>query len=199
MIKVVENWFEDPKKERETALSSQYKDIDHNGLMYRGICKQTDDQGFQKIEEATGQKIPKRECMYRRYLPEYKNETFIHNDVLIATFTCIVFLTQPEHCNGGLAFWKHALLGWQSQPVKEDADRYGIGDEYWKLVYQDGFDEKKWEMTEYIPMGFNRAVIFWGPMFHSRYPQAPIGTEFNDCRLIKTYFGMVGDDGSKSV
>lgn len=194
---VVDNWFADPMAERKAALAATYHDIEHRGLNYRGISPVEDAKSFQRIEEAVGHKLPKRECIYRRYLPEYKNETHIHNDCLIATFTGIVFLTPPEHCKGGLAMWKHKALGWEAQPDQETLRRLGLvgADEYFKQVYQDGFDEKRWEMTDYVPMAFNRMVIFWGPRFHSRYPKDPPGTNMDDCRLIKVFFAMVSDEG----
>jgi len=192
---VIDNFLSDPKTERELALSAEYHDIEHRGLNYRGISPVEDPSSFERIEKAVGMKLPKRECIYRRYLPEYKNETHIHNDCLIATFTGICFLTPPEHCKGGLAFWKHRALGWEAQPMPEAHLRFGFkDDDYYLQVHKDGFDEDRWKMVDYVPMQFNRMVIFWGPRYHSRYPKDPPGTGMKDCRLIKVFFGMVGDE-----
>lgn len=189
---VVNNFFKDPMAERKAALAAEYSQIEHNGLQYSGISPCSDNSSFKRIEKLLGTKLPVRECIYRRYLPEYKNETHIHNDCLIATFTGIVFLTPPEHCKGGLAFWKHRALGWKAQPTAEDVASFGFKNDAYSLqVYQDGFDEDRWEMIDYVPMAFNRLVLFWGPMYHSRYPKDPPGTGMDDCRLIKVFFGKV--------
>lgn len=185
-----DGFFENPQKERQRALESEYQTIDHNGLVYHGICPTEDEESVKKIESIVGMKFTESEIMYRRYLPEDESKTFIHNDSLISAITGVVFLTEPQKCSGGLAFWRHRMLGWDSQPLKSDLQMWDMPDEnpYWDAVYKDGFHEGRWIMEDYVPMSFNRIVLFTGSRFHSRYPINPIGDQMEDCRLIKVFF-----------
>lgn len=190
-VHVIDNFFDDPMAERERALGASYERVEHNGLSYSGIAQVEDDATFEKIQKVLGVDPPKtKTCFYRNYLADANQETFIHNDSLIGTFSVIAFLTLPKNCHGGLAFWKHKLLGWDAQPTVDDCARFGLvdHDEWFQRVYKDGDRQELWEMTEYVPMIFNRAVFFYSPRFHSRYPKDHIGESIHDCRLIKTFF-----------
>lgn len=191
----IDGFLEDPIKERETALKSEYKTIKHNELSYRGISIVQDEKSLDKIGEILGVKIAKdqSEAMYRRYFSSEVNETYIHSDVLIAHYTGILFLSDPKNCSGGTAFWKHKKLGIDKHPSPEELVALGIPDtkETWDSVYQDGFDESKWTMTGAAQMKFNRLVLFEGPKYHSRYPMKTFGTTLDDSRLIKVFFCKV--------
>lgn len=188
---VIDNFFDDPIKEREKAMKAEYKDVKHNGLMYRGIAIDDDGPGFEKLktEIKLEEKITETTCFYRRYLKGYKSETFIHSDVLIGQVSAIAYLTPEKHCTGGLAFWRHKALGWHGHPDNELQKALGIdGNRIFDMIYKDGFEEDMWEMVEYVPVTFNRCVIFSSHEYHSRYPMVPPGDTMEDCRLIKVYF-----------
>jgi hypothetical protein len=182
--KVIDGFFEDPALELQTALDQKYVAVEHNGLFYEGICRTHDLNSINKIEKIVGCGFQTSTCMWRQYLPHYESKTWIHSDILIASFTAIVFLTPPELCHGGVAFWKHKALGWEAHPSKEVCESLGIyDDDYFKQIYKDGFNEAMWEMVDYVPMYNNRAVIFQGGKYHSRYPQKDTSS-----RLIKVFF-----------
>lgn len=188
---VIDNFFDDPELERAKALVSEFKDTEHNGMTYGGICQVQDDASFSKIQSALSlADASSKECFYRRYLPGQESVDFIHNDSLIGTFSAIAFLNSPEQCNGGLAFWRHKLLGWDQHPNAQQCTAMGLLDKdpWFQRVFEDGHREELWEMTDYVPMKFNRCVVFYSPTFHSRYPKEAIGSEAADCRLIKTFF-----------
>ena len=192
-VHVIENFLENPAEERARALEATYQTVEHNGLNYRGIAETEDDASCRKIkrvlfgdENAAGS----FRVIWRRYLENEENETYIHNDCLIANFTAILFLNPPGQAKGGIAFWKYRPFQWHQQPTPSEIAERGLQDtpELWERVYQDGFDEAKWEMTDYVPMAFNRLVLFHSPRFHSRYPKQAFGTELGNSRLIKVFF-----------
>lgn len=192
-VHVIENFMEDPIAEREKALASTYKTVEHNGLNYRGISLQEDKESYEKIQKVFGFEKVTFECFYRRYMAGEENETYIHNDSNISTITGVLFLNEPSQCRGGTAFWKHKLYGWDCQPTKEEIEAKGLRDtkELWDKVYQDGFEEFKWQMTDYVPLAFNRLILFGGKRFHSRYPKEAFGTEIGNARLVKVFFMQV--------
>lgn len=179
-----------PHGEREKALAGNYRAIDHNGLLYNGICETEDPESVARIEQMTENKFSEVRTIYRRYIAEEVKETYIHSDVMIGTFTGILFLNPPEQCSGGTAFWKHREYGWEHHPTPHQLQAAGLEntDDLWKRIHQEGFDESKWELTEMVPMRFNRLILFWSPRYHSRYPQVSFGTNLNDARLIKVFF-----------
>jgi len=186
----IDNFLANPLNERQRALKSTYRTIDHNGVKYRGISLLNEQSNVKRIEHHLGLKFHNPTVMYRRYLANEKNETFIHSDVLIGTFTGILFLNLPEHCKGGTAFWRHRVHGFSHHEDSNGLAKRGLKDtkELWGSVYQDGFDESKWEMTEMIPMKFNRLILFWSPRYHSRYPMQAFGDSIETGRLVKVFF-----------
>lgn len=190
-VHVLDNFLLDPEGERARALEGTYKTIGHNALTYRGIslCEDLDNQA--RIANYLGHSgAGKWEVFWRRYLKSEKNETYIHNDCIIGQYTCILFLNTPEQCKGGTAFWMHKLYKWFMNPSIGDMDCLGLRDtpEFFRALLQDGFDESKWEMIDYVPMQFNRLIIFPSSRFHSRYPQEAFGDDTESGRLIKVFF-----------
>lgn len=187
-VLVLDGFSPDPQREREAALSAEYKTIEHNELSYRGISFTEDKDSISNIESIIGQEFNSHETFYRRYLTGEKNETYIHSDVLIGTYTGILFLNHEEEYQGGTAFWRHKTFGWDRHPSQEEVARQGLAntDWLWKQVYLDGFRENRWDRLEMVEMKFNRLILFPSPLYHSRYPK-----EWPDSdrpRYIKTFF-----------
>lgn len=190
-VLVIDDFLADPMAERNRALAAEFKRETHNGLTYRGIAKTQDPENTERLEKILGYgKAKEVIAMWRRYLASEESETYIHSDVQIGTFTAILYLSLPEQCKGGIAFWRHRTYGWHQQPAVELLTHQGLRDtpELWDSVWKDGMDEFKWEMTDYVPIHFNRMVIFYSPRFHSRYPKKSFGTDISNSRLIKTFF-----------
>jgi hypothetical protein len=190
-VLAIDNFFDDPNQERADALSASYQLVDHNGLKYPGIAETEDPKSVEKICAALGvEKFREVKSMYRRYLADDEQGTYIHSDVEIADFTVIAFLTAPEDCSGGLAFWTHRMTGWANHPTTEQIAKANLKDspKLWDRMHSDGVEEEFWEMNDYFPMQFNRALCFWAPRYHSRYPKNQIATELGKSRLIKVFF-----------
>jgi hypothetical protein len=188
---VVDDFLKDPHKERSRALAADFRTVRHNGVEYRGIAETSDAEVEARLDELIGFGPAKeRVCFWRSYLADEESETYIHSDVQIGHLTAILYLSLPEHAKGGLAFWRHKLYGWSAHPDAPTLERQGLRDtpELWDSVWKDGFDEFKWEMEDYVPIYFNRLVLFASPRFHSRYPKRAFGTSVADGRLIKTWF-----------
>lgn len=195
MFLSIDGFLEDPRSERQLALDSEYKSITHNELLYRGISLKNDKDHLEKIEKLFSCKLDKdaSEVMYRRYLKHETNETYIHSDVLIGHYTGILFLSDPKDCSGGTAFWRHKKYGWERHPSVDRVQQQGLlnNKELWDSIYQDGFDESKWNLLGAAEMRFNRLVLFESDRYHSRYPMEAFGTKLDDSRLIKVFFCKV--------
>lgn len=190
MILVRNNFLADPQAEREAALAATYETITHNGLTYRGMSEQAEGPECAEIRALLNFHRGKIVTGYRRYLESEENETYIHLDADIAKWTGVLFLNTPEQCKGGTAFWRYKQYGWQMQPTAAELEALGLDDEpaLWSRVLADGHQERHWQMHEYVPMGWNRLLLFDSRLFHSRYPKRAFGTTTDDARLIKLFF-----------
>lgn len=188
---VQDGFFDDPVGERNAALAADFKTVEHNGVTYRGIALVDDKVHGERIEQMLGEKMDGARTVYwRRNLAREENETYIHSDVQIGTYTAVAYLTPRELCQGGTAFWRHKKYGWTRQPTKDEMRALGLPDtpEFWQEIYQDGFDESKWDLLDVAEMKWNRLVIFPSAHFHSRYPKESFGRAPDDGRLIKVFF-----------
>lgn len=190
MIRVVHNFLADPNQERALALKATYETMEHNGLSYRGMSEQGEGDECAKLRKALSLPDATIRTGYRRYLEDEENETYIHADADIATYTAVCFLNEPTQCKGGTAFWRYRPFNWDHVPSPETLVRQGLRDssELWGKILRDGFDEFHWEMWNYVPMAWNRLLIFDSRLFHSRYPKRAFGSDVASGRLIKLYF-----------
>lgn len=190
---VIDNFVENPLLEREKALQQKYEPITHNGINYRGICLTQDDDSVSKISELVQQKFSSTTVMYRRYLEQEVNETYIHSDSQIAHVTAILYLSEPAQCYGGTAFWRHKGYNFETTPTHDDLIKAGLKDEpeTFKKLYDDGFQENLWSCLGLVPMKFNRLLIFNSARYHSRYPMKSFGDSLANSRLIKVFFCKV--------
>ena len=190
MIQVIENFLPDAHTERERALAATYRTTVHNDLTYRGISEQDEGPECARLRQVLNFEGGHITTGYRRYLEDEENETYIHADADIADWTGVLFLSRPEDSRGGTAFWRYRPYNWLGVPTKEMLLEQGLDDapNLWKRVLTEGQEERHWQMWDYVPMGFNRLVLFPSALFHSRYPKRAFGTETADSRLIKFYF-----------
>lgn len=177
MIWVVDD-FADGEAERAKALGSKFEDLEYDGFRYPGMSKTEDVENTDKIAALISTPIINASVLYRYYAVGMKQEGFIHSDASVARYTGILFLSHPKTEKDGLALWKHKETG---------MDHY-TGSADWERLRDEGFDESKWWMTEFVPMRMGRLAVFPAARWHSRYPQPVDNSGPDDGRLIKVFF-----------
>lgn len=194
---VFDNWLSEPEKERELALNAPYEKVTHNGVTYTGIAPTEDHTQFAALNALLGIGNATTVCYWRRYIDAEENApqdpnrwTWIHSDSEMGSVTAVLTLTLPKDCQGGLAFWRHKAYGWATTPTPEEMRLMGLRDEsaLWDRLKKEGEDPFHWEMTEYVPLAFNRLIVFSAPRFHSRYPKVWPALTGDKARLIKSFF-----------
>jgi hypothetical protein len=184
---IIDDFLKYPEREREKAIrSDDFKSYTHNEIKYRGIALVNDQRNLHRIENYLGCQFKEWIIYYRRYLENEANETYIHSDVLIGTYTSILYLNPDPPKNHGTAFWMHTKTGLDFHEPHPSRDDF-----FWRNIYEDGFDEKKWQMTEFVEGKFNRLLCFFSPRYHSRYPMKAWGDSPDTGRLIKVFFGKI--------
>lgn len=113
----------------------------------------------------------------------------IHFD-FSATWSGVLFLTRPEDCQGGTAFFRHKASGTDQAPLTESelkAMGYADYDQMvQKIVQEDGIDRTKWDLQMQVPMRFNRLVLFNSWLWHTAGPS--FGDRLENGRLIYLMF-----------
>ncbi len=117
----------------------------------------------------------------------------------------LIYLTPPEQCQGGTAFYRHRKTGVEQLPgrpgaaYRETMARFGHTrlDTWAEELFTpsqtpDGFiseTNQDWELTSLVEMQFNRLLIYNGKVFHSGYIQdGQFGEGLEERRLTLNFF-----------
>jgi len=189
---VVDDFYPDPYKVREAALRTDYPeppaDKPYPG---RNSAERYPIQGLDEVasriasEPVEGIKHPGSPHMRFRITLEGEEARYLaHVDPQPLTLVGVVYLTLPEHCQGGTAFFRHKDLQSDTAPrSQEELERAcGVSD-IKSLLQKDGRNPDKWEHLTTVPMRFNRAVIYRPWLWHSA--GEPFGDNVENGRLIQ--------------
>lgn len=177
MIRVHDDFLPDAEGVRAHALAAPYIDWPgFDGEVYKRVCL-CEVPGLREAIERVCGPVEMLGMGYRlNYAGELPNAA-IHSDMGWGTHAAVVYLSEGE---GGTAFWKHRVTG---------AHRIDPGDiVLWEQVRDDWNRSEAWDRTFTVPMKFNRAAIYEGALFHSRWPFAAFGTGPDDGRLVAVAF-----------
>lgn len=102
----------------------------------------------------------------------------------------ILYLTRPEHCQGGTEFFRHKALGTDRCPIyAHEVREYGVGTYFEaadKIIQRDSNDLSRWELLMTVPMRFNRLVLIRPWLWHTAGPS--FGATPEDGRLVQLFF-----------
>lgn len=200
-IIVIDNFYENPLSVRDLALKCEYIDQENLPDKFAGTESKksfyTKDV-LQKIETAIGQKIivdPKNYSFgvfAKTYAKDKKNLT-IHLDG--SDWTALVYLSLPEHCQGGTTFYEHRDLGLNAVPKDETLLERGFSskeDFISKQITPISQDLSSWKESVRIKMKFNRLLLFKaGDLFHAA--DGYFGDTDLNCRLLQLFFFRTGE------
>lgn len=174
---VVDDFYPDPHKVRAAALAADYPEPQgEKRYPGRNSAEKYPVQGMDRIasqvasEAVEGIKHPGSPHMrFRITLAGEEGRFIAHVDPSPPlSVVGVVYLTLPEHCRGGTAFYRHADLQSETLPKTEDALQRLCGVRDVKaLLEKDGRDPAKWEHLMTVPMRFNRAIFYRPWVWHS--------------------------------
>jgi hypothetical protein len=179
---IIDDFHPMPEQLREHALHQTYIDwLGHDGQVYKRICKM-EIPGVQYILESLLGPIEMLGMAYRLNFDEEVPNSAIHSDLGWGTHALVLYLSNGP---SGTAFWQHKLTV---------TDRIDQGDTWlFEQINRDWNNEDAWEQTKFIPMQFNRALIYESALFHSRYPFRAFGNSPETGRLIVVAFFNLKD------
>jgi hypothetical protein len=179
---VIDDFHPMPDQLRQHALHQTYTDwLGHDGQVYKRICRM-EIPGIHYILESLLGPIEMLGMAYRLNFDEEIPNSTIHSDLGWGTHALVLYLSEGA---SGTAFWQHKLTA---------TDRIDQGDTWlFEQINKDWNNEDAWEQTKFIPMQFNRALIYESALFHSRYPFRAFGNSPETGRLIVVAFFNLKD------
>lgn len=193
-IIIVDDFLANPHKVREAALSLEYptpeKQMPYPGRNSKGqlLINGLDEQFSRYVGERVRPTPNTGHAQCRITLAGDKGRGAVHNDS--SDWSGILYLTLPEHCEGGTNFYRHLPTGTERAPItQEELDAMGYSsfkDVVDKIIAPDGTDPDKWERVLHVPMRFNRLVILRPWLWHNA--GAGFGDSLENGRLVHLLF-----------
>ena len=203
-LAIVDDFITSPFAYREWALSLDYLDRSHGAVNYPGIQTEPhlDNEMMRRICAAIGHDIkwswPGNGSFRLSFAhSQAKSDIHVDEDSGRATYAGVLYLSLPEHCRGGTAFWRHRETGWDKAPSAEQARNspYGTLREFQRRRIAAGgnvsFSELKqgrsdWDLVLEVPMRFNRLILYRSDYFHCI--SDVFGDTKQDARLVQLFF-----------
>lgn len=180
-VTIVDGAIERPGELRTYALRASYADVDvpRDGT-YKRVAVQTAPGLSEAVQAAVGRPVETvGEAFRLNYGFELPNN-WVHADVGYGDVAAVLYLSLPQHCYGGTAFWRHKDTGLDSLPAEGDPRRAEIITDWLRLG--------AWEKIRVARMAFNRLILYPTQKFHSRWPFPAFGHGPADGRLIAVGF-----------
>lgn len=197
-VRIIDNFYDDPYAIRRKA--SQLSFVRREGALYPGMAANSGDDWEDErnklrkyIDDECDSPCPKSPAFeqgkFRLALAEdeFKRLDLVHQD--LQKWSGVVYLTLPEHCKGGVAFYKHKKTGATFSNLDWEKNVFGKKLEPSDLVSEKVLEHMStsvnWEKIEEVEMKFNRAVIIMGHCFHGS--TGVFGTSIENGRLTQHF------------
>lgn len=196
---IIDNFYDDPYAVREAALHTDYPRLP--GMYYPGdnSARAFEIQGLNEIVSRLVHEPVKgtpntTHCSFRIAMAGAESQALLRIHVDGANhWSGIVYLSLPEHCQGGTEFYRHKELGSDHAPLFDsEVARFGAQScaiFTQDLIEKDSKDASKWEYLFTVPMRFNRCVLFRPWFWHT--PGLSFGDREENARLIQMFFFTV--------
>jgi hypothetical protein len=190
---VVDDFLEQPEEFRAAALRLTYPAQEgyfpgRNSLERINLDGLTEEVCRLTGEHLTPLDPPQSHAKCRVTLAADKGKGRVHIDP--GYWSGILYLSRPEDCRGGTDFFRHIPTNTDQAPVTQaelSALGYAdFGEMRRGLVEKDSLDESKWELTQSLPMRFNRLVLLRPWLWHTAGPG--FGDTLENGRLIYVMF-----------
>jgi hypothetical protein len=203
---IIDDFYPDPHLVRRYALSLPFKEMESSEerTFYKGRLTEPNHLYSQagleliaaQLRKLVYWRMPTGEfrLIFERMKDDPDRKTWIHFDSMVTRYAGIVYLNEPDQCEGGTAFYRHRETGWDDVPDLDSTTwldamrRTNKTPETLLRTFQaDGFEiDSKWDQLSVVPMRFNRCVIFDSRQFHARLGGFGRGTD--DGRLTQNFF-----------
>lgn len=207
-IVVIDDFYDDPEAIRRLALEDSF--VRRGQPTYPGGQRQVDRDWTPEwkrlraeIDEDVDAPCPKPrpfpQGLFRLALAKDQATRIdgVHQDA--QRWSCVIYMSLPEHCQGGVSFFRHKETGLYSSTRELETKLFShlVGlpeDEADRAVKAYLADLKNWEEVQRIAMRYNRAVLLMAQCFHMS--EGIFGTEPANGRLTQHFEFYSADDGA---
>ena len=139
-------------------------------------------------EPLQGMPPPQAHAKSRITLATDQGKAKVHVDG--AHWSGILYLSKPEDCRGGTEFFRHLPSNTDRAPYN-DAEAAALGFPSAKgmvdeILDRDSLDDTKWELTQRVPMRFNRLLLLRPWLWHTAGEN--FGDSLENGRLVYLMF-----------
>lgn len=199
---VVDDFYRQPERMRDLALRAEY----------RGYAKAQNFAGKESVKSYWSSAHAERFTSLVGHPVRLDPETAIFGRFRIATgaderrtqvhldrsaWTGVVYMSLDRDSRGGVGFYRHRATGLERVPVDgalQDLGWVDRADLDERLVCRDTHNLDAWDRIGYVPMAFNRLVLFPGSrLFHAATDL--FGADDATARLSQHFFFDVEPDG----
>lgn len=174
---------------REEVLTQGFKDIEFMHGLYQGTNIEYRPSDIREAISAffDGREIKMHVSAFRSGHKETSLHVNIHADNTIGAWAYVYYLSLPQDCQGGTAFWKMRGTEWQEMPTQKYIEENGISLEWIVSKWKKPED---WDMVSLAGMKFNRLILYPTEAFHSRFPLEGWGDpdDLEHARLVQVGF-----------
>lgn len=149
----------------------------YDGVMYPGISFDIPESVKLEAFKKLGARDPK--IFLRLTLDGQDVPHSAHNDAVMSSKGCIIYLNRAEDCKGGTSFVDHKDLGMRYGPANEQEEAV------WKA---DNNNYDAWNICDMVEMVSNRALMFDTKMMHRAEPPSAFGGCSRHGRLVMVCF-----------
>jgi hypothetical protein len=192
----VDSFYPAPEAVTRIAKGLSYEAREYDGHTYTGVGVGFNPEGMDKTigDIFGGPPVDIKLEYFRLGTGTEKTTSYIHGDSAIASWAAVWYLSEaPGGTVAGTAFWRHRELDIDAMPnlkwvMEKFKDKPKPVDYFIEKIKAEGEDESLWEMSGLVGQKYNRAALYFGNQFHSRYPKQAWGKDVNDGRLVWTGF-----------
>ncbi len=201
---IIDDFLSEAESFREATLGLDYKRPDIPlGYPGRNATQKIVMEGLDEaVSKLVGEPLKAHpqttHCRPRITLENEVGTANVHIDN--AHWSGILYLTKPEHCQGGTKFYKHLPTG-TTRAVLEPSEMKKLGTTskeeankiFNDILTNDTHDMAKWEQVMEVPMVFNRLILFRPWLWHTASPG--FGDSLENGRLIYPVFFLSAASG----
>ncbi|SLN58912.1 DUF6445 family protein [Oceanibacterium hippocampi] len=194
---VVDDFYPDPHEVRKRALELDYP-VQPPPNIYHGrnskgkvLFREVDDIVSRLVNEPVkgAMKTPHGNFRIGLAGDDEAATSDIHVDNAVY-WSGIIYLTLPEHCQGGTHLYRHRKLGTDQAPIFEsDYKPLGYNSSFEaseEILADSSKDPDQWELLTTIPMRFNRLILLRPWLWHA--PGNSFGDKPENGRLVHLLF-----------
>lgn len=196
-IIVVDGFLQDPHGFRKAVLNLSYPELsEKKGYPGRNSAQRIQIPGLEEeISRLAGTKLKAKidagHARARITLEGDQGTANIHIDP--GYWSGILYLSLPEHCDGGTDFYRHKETGTERALLEpHDIATLGVSsteeanEKFNKILLSDTHDMSKWERIMRVPMRFNRLLLLRPWFWHTA--SAGFGDSLENGRLVYLLF-----------